>query len=70
MDVKLWISVTSHLSPSAWFLGRKLIKSLTQEDPTQNNWKIVEWYVKYQIKTKPVESRPNSFSVSQRLIPW
>ena len=25
---------------------------LTQEDPSRNNWKIVEWYVKYQIKAK------------------
>ena len=29
-----------------------LSTSLTQEDPSRNNWKIVEWYVKYQIKTK------------------
>ena len=25
---------------------------LTQEDSSRNNWKIVEWYVKYQIKAK------------------
>ena len=29
MEVKLLISVTSHLSPSAWFLGKVLIKSPT-----------------------------------------
>ena len=29
-----------------------LSTSLTQKDPSRNNWKIVEWYVKYQFKAK------------------
>ena len=34
---------------------------LTQEDPSRNNWKIVEWYVKYQIKAKVNMRGSNNF---------